>query len=421
MNIVHKHLPCGIELGVAELPGRHVVSFQIRVLAGCAEDPGDRLGLGRLVCETIDKGTSDMTGPELSDAFDAIGAGRDCGTGRETTTFTCTILPEHFERALELHASILRTPTFPEEAVSVALQLALQELTAMEDDAQAIVDKLISRKAFGPVLGRHSLGEREALESMSRGDIETFWRTYFHPGRMVVSVAGPLDPVRVADQMQRKFDGFGSDQSVGRDPYVSEFDPGVLHQHKDLEQQHIGICWPGVDAAHDDFPVQQVMIGVLSGGMSGRLFTEVREKQGLVYWVSAWQDMPRGMGMIFLGASTTPERCDRTLRTLLHEVDRLASDLEPEELSRAITGIVAKQETRGDGTRARCAELANDLFFFSKPIPVEEKIAKVQAVTVDDVRRYLRTYPRDPRCVVTLGPRPLDVGVGTLGAHASGD
>jgi predicted Zn-dependent peptidase len=124
--------------------------------------------------------------------------------------------------------------------------------------------------------------------------------------------------------------------------------------------------------------------------------------------------------MVFLGASTTPERCDQTFTALLREVDRLSEDLVQDELDRAVTGIVASQETRGDATRARCAELASDLFFFGRPVPPEEKVAKLQAVTIDDIRRYLAENPRDRLCVLTLGPRPLagaDAKVGPSGGE----
>ncbi len=410
---VHEHLLCGLEYGVTPLPDRHVVSFQIRLLAGTASEPPRTLGLSRVVEETLDKGTEGYTARELADAFDAIGAGHQSGTGRETMTFTCTILPEHFERAIELHAELLRRPTFPEEAVSVNVQLAKQELIALDDDAQGIVDKLISRQAYGPVLGRHALGEHETLERITRADLESFWRTHFYAGRTIVSVAGAIEPARVADVLTKHFDGFGSARRDGRGAIPVDFTPRTTHHDKALEQEHIAICWPGVDATHDEFPVQQVTLGILSGGMSGRLFTEVREKRGLVYWVSAWQETPRGAGMMFLGASTTPERCDRTYETLLHEVDRLADDITQDELDRAVTGIVANQETRGDATRARCSELATDLFFFGRPIPIEEKVAKIQAVTIEDIRRYLTLHPRDRLCVITLGPRPLETAGGS--------
>ena len=405
----HGFLPSGIEYGVVTLPQRHVVSFQIRLLAGSSCEPEDRLGLARLVEETIDKATQRFTGRQLSDAFDAIGAGRGSGTGRETITFNCTVLREHFERAVELHAEFLGRPTFPESQVQVAIELAKQELFALQDDPQALAYKLMGPLAFGPALGRHSLGELETLARITRDDLEAFWRKYFSAGRMVFAVAGPEEPGHVADVLSRHFDGFGGRERAGREAFPLVFSPVTKHYDKDLKQEQIAICWPGVEVTHKDFAVQQAVIGILSGGMSGRLFTEVREKRGLVYWVGAWQETPRGAGLMFLGASTTPERCDLTYKTLLQEVDRLSEDVTPDELHRAITGIVASQETRGDTTRVRCSEIAADLFFFGRPISVEEKVAKLEAVTVGDIHRYLGLHPRSKLCVLTLGPRPLHV------------
>jgi predicted Zn-dependent peptidase len=408
-EIVHGNLDCGIEYGVVPLPQRHVVAFQIRMLSGACTEPEDKLGLARVVTETLDKGTKRRTGRELSDAFDSIGASYNSGTGRETTSFTCTVLPDCFEQAVALHAEMLRTPTFPEDAVSVNVELAKQELQALQDDAQSLLDKLIGAPAHGPLLGRHPLGEDATLATISHDDLIAHWESSFHAGRMLVAVAGAVDPKYVANVFEEHFGGFGSSEQDGRSPFPTTFTAGSVHHSKELEQEQISICWPGLDATHADFPVQQVTLGVLSGGMSSRLFTEVREKQGLVYWVNAWQETPRGAGRIFLGASTTPDRCEQTYTTLLREVDRLAEDIEEDELQRAITGIVASKETRGDTTRSHCSELAGDLFFFGRPIPPEEKVAQVQAVTIDKIRRYLAAYPRDRLCVMTLGPRPLDM------------
>jgi predicted Zn-dependent peptidase len=406
---MHGSLPNGMEYGVVTLSKRHVVSFQIRLLAGTSSEPADRLGLARLVEETIDKATERFTGRQLSDEFDAIGAGRGSGTGRETMTFNCTVLREHFERAVELHAEFLRHPTFPESQVQIAVELAKQELFALQDDPQALADKLMGPLAYGPALGRHSLGELETLARITHDDLQSFWQKYFSAGRMVFAVAGPEEPAHVADVLARYFEGFGGAQRSGRESFPLVFSPLTKHHDKDLKQEQIAICWPGVEVTHKEFPVQQAIIGILSGGMSGRLFTEVREKRGLVYWVGAWQETPRGAGLMFLGASTTPERCDLTYKTLLHEVDRLSEDVTNDELHRAITGIVASQETRGDTTRVRCGEIASDLFFFGRPVPIEEKVAKLEAVTVDDIHRYLETHPRNKLCVLTLGPRPLHV------------
>ncbi|MFQ5463599.1 MAG: M16 family metallopeptidase [Phycisphaerae bacterium] len=413
-ELVHGSLPCGIEYGLTRLPDRHVVAFQIRILSGVANEPTSLLGLARVLEETFDKGTETKTGRELADAFDAIGASISSGVGRETTTFTCTTLPEHFEQAVALHAEMLRTPTFPRDAVEVNINLAEQEFAGLEDDPQGLVDKRISKMAYGPILGRHALGELEAVKRLTRGDLESHWRSYYHAGRMLVSVAGNQSPAQVEDVFERHFSGFGSSDRAGRAAWEVAFSPETAHQPKELEQEHIAIAWPGVDVTHEAFSVQQVALAILSGGMSARLFTEVREKLALVYWVSAWQETPRDAGMIFLGASTTPKRCAQTYEVLLREVDRLAEDIEQEELDRAITGLVAQRETRGESTRARCSEMVGDLFFYGHPRPQEEKIAKIKAVTVDDVRSYLKEYPRDPRCVVTLGPCALDGSPGVV-------
>ena len=286
----------------------------------------------------------------------------------------------------------------------------------MQDDASGLVDKLLCRQALGPMMGRHTLGEAETLARITRDDLVDFWQAQFAAGRMLVAVAGAVEPARVADALEQRFAGFGLAEPAGRTPVPIAFHATTTHHDKDLEQEQIGLAWPAVDTVHEDYPIQQVVLGVLSGGMSARLFTEVREKLGLVYWVGAWQEQPRGAGLICLGASTRPERCDQTYAALLREVDRLTEDLAEEELERAATGIVAGYETRGDTTQARCSELGSDLFYRGEPHAVEEKIARVRAVTLADVQRYLDTHPRDRLSVVTLGPRAL-----TLAGPDAGD
>lgn len=404
-RVSHQTLPCGIELGTVELPQRHAVRLELRVLSGMAHEPSDLLGLARLIQDTIDLGTKRHDGRGLSDAFDEIGASHGGTVGREATSFNCTVLPEFLDRAVELLAEYLTTPTFPDDTVKVAVDLTRQELDALDDDPGALADKLIGAQAYGPLLGRHALGEPECLDRITRQHLIDHWSKTYGAARMQVSAAGAFETQKLVDLLQHRFDGFGKDVADGRSRFDVVFDPKRVHHHKELEQQQIAIAFPGVAVDHPDYPVQRVTLSVLSGGMSSRLFTEVREKKGLVYWVSAWGEHPRGSGMIFLGASTTPERCDVTYETLLSEVDRLSQDLTEQELNRAAIGIVAKIETRGDITSSRCGEMADDLFHYGRPVAPEEKAAQIQAVTVEDVHRYLADHPRDALSVVTLGPK----------------
>jgi len=403
----HLNLECGIELAAAPIADRHVVSMGLRVLTGTANEPADRLGLSRLIRETIDKGTAKRNGPALLDAFDEIGASLATWVGREATGFTCVCLPEFVDRAIELHAEFLRSPTFPDEAVATAVELTQQELAALEDDPPSLADKLIGLQGFGPVLGRHPLGERETLARIGREALVDHWRGHYCAGRMQVTVASPVEPESIAEIFERHFAGFGSSQRVGRDPFSYTFEPARSHHHKELEQEQIAICFPSAAVTDQDFPVERVLLGVLSGGMSARLFTEVREKQGLAYDVHASNENPRGHGMIFVSASCKPDRSGATFRTLLGEIERLSRDLSEEELERAAARLIAREETLADMTRSRRNVLAFDLFHPGHPIPVDERIERLRAVTVEDLVRYLQIHPRDRLGIVTLGPASL--------------
>ncbi len=403
----HFRLDCGADFAAVEIPGRRTTAFQIRVLTGMIDEPGERLGVARIVDETLPKGTARRTAQQLSDAFDTLGAQTGSGVGRESFVFRCSCLPEFALDALALHAEMLCTPVFPQEYCDVAVDLARQELRAMEDDPQELAGRMIAPHVFGPRLGRHELGTAETLDRIGRDDIVGFWNSHFSAPRMQITVGGAVDVQQFARRANELFTGFGTAAEPRALPRI-EFSPGVHHHHKELEQQHMLIAWPGLRVTHADFPVERVMIGVLGGGMSSRLFTEVREKQGLVYWVGAWDEHPRDGGVNFMGASTTPTRCDQTARTLLREVERLAEDLSDDEVRRVKVGMIAKSKTHGDITRARLGELSADLFHFGRPLTTEEKNAKIEAVTVADVQRYLRDNPRDRRCILTLGPRPLE-------------
>jgi predicted Zn-dependent peptidase len=403
----HKRLKCGIEFGALDIPGRRTTAFELRVLAGTAHEPAEHLGLARLVEETIGKGTARRSAKEFSNALDMIGAQRSSGVGRESTVFRCSCLPEFLEPAIELYSEMLHTALYPDEFCRVAVDLAAQELTALEDDPGELSRKLISPQAYGPRLGRHELGTRETLSRIGRNEIVGYWKQWYRPQNIQFVVGGAFELDRLEAQLNRLF-GDSSGSPSQNDGPALEFSAGRHHQDKQLEQQHMLLCWPGVSVAEADYPVEHLMIAVLGDGMSSRLFTEVREKLGLVYWVGAWDEHPRKGGLVFIGASTTPARCEQTLQTILREVDRLADDVTEAELQRAKIGVIAKTKTHGEITRARVSELGSDLYYYGKPVSPEQKVRQISAVSVADVKRYLAEHPRDKLCVQTLGPAGME-------------
>ncbi len=405
----HRMLDCGAELAVDVLPERQCLALHFRMLTGSADDPPDLTGIGAIVERTLSKGTKSHNGRELADAFDAFGAQWGAACGRQTTLLRIVCLPEFCDEAVDLASEMFCRPTFPDEACDVAVQLAQEELVHLQDDPQELLRIDLQRQTYGPDFGRYAGGEPETLARITPRSVREHWRRGFHVGRLQVVAAGPIDAGALAQRVDRRFAGLGDPRRAGREPAAVLFSPGRHHRNKDLQQQYIGMSLRG--AAKDDanFAIEQVALGVLSGGMSGRLFTEVREKQGLVYWVGAWSEQPRGVGFVHLGASTTPERCEKTYATLLRELERLGEDLSEDEVRRARDQLIAHMETEDDLTGARAAGLSDDLFHFGRPVGVQSRIDAIQAVTREAVESYARVMPRDALCVATVGPKAIDV------------
>ncbi len=406
-NCVHRMLPGGIEFAVDLLPYRQTVSLNFRMLSGVADDPPELTGIGGIMERTLAKGTARYTGQQFADEFDARGAQWGSACGRQSTLVRAVCLPEFTLDVVDLIAEMMVHPKFEDEPCKVAVQLAVEELKHLDDDPQSLLQLAMQRAALGDRFGRNPGGEPESLPRITPELVREHWARTFHSGRMQVVAAGPVDAEALAERVERRFAGLGSEEIAGRDVCDHAIKATRVHREKDLKQQYIGISLPGAIKGTRDFAIEQVMLGVLSGGMGARLFTEVREKQGLVYWVGAWHDQPRGAGVMNLGASTTPERCQKTYDTLLRELERISEDLTEAECARARNQIVAHANTEDDLTRARAGGLSDVLFHFGRPIGVQAKLDAILGVTLDDVEDYARRLRRDALCVCTVGPATL--------------
>lgn len=405
-EIMQQRVAGAIDFLAEPMPGFHTATFMMRIEGGLCSEPADQLGLAYVIEQALDKGTAQRSARELADAFDAVGARMAVYTGRQGWVIVGSSLPEHLETTIELIGEMVREPAFPEDIVQTAVALTLQELSGLEDSPRGLLRKQMARQVYGPVLGRHMLGEIETLGRIDAAGAREHFTRLATRSAMTVAVAGQIDVPRMRESVERAFGGLPEGERA-RPQIAPDFSAASGHVEKELEQTQIGISFAGVGYEHASFATEKVMLGVLSGGMSARLFAEVREKLGLVYWVGAWHEQPRGMGMIHVGAATKPERCAKTYETLLREIGRLGEDLSAEELQRAKTGIVADATTSGTSVQQRANDLMVDHFHLGHALRAEEKLDAVRQVTVDDIRAYLAANPRDRLSVVTVGPEPL--------------
>jgi len=406
-SISQQRLKCGLELLTQPLAGYHTASVMLRVAGGMSSEPDDQLGLAYIVEQTIDKGTESFDARGLADAFDAIGVTHSVYTGRQSWAFVVSSLPEFVPRAVELLGELVCRPRFPQETVATAVSLSRQQLASLEDSPRGLLRREMALRAYGPVLGRHQLGRPETLAAITAEGTREYWSRRLQQGRIAVSVTGNCDLQQTKAALETAFAGLPQSPAPEAEGSVVSFTAGSSHVDKPLDQTQMGLSFAGVPYADADFAIEKVLLALLSGGMSSRLFAEVREKRGLVYWVGAWHEQPRRGGMVHIGAATTPQRCLQTYETLLGEVSRLGEDLTEDELVRAKMGLLSESVTAGASVQRHASEILVDHFHLGRAVPLEQKLAAVRAVTIDDIRGYLERHPRDSLSIVTVGREPL--------------
>lgn len=398
----------GIRIVTEPMEGAPSAVLTLRFTFGAMQDPMDRLGIARIAEDVSFKGTPSMDAHAIFDAFDALGVRRGSSTAVEYTQFQAQIQPAHYEKTIELYNSVLSTASFPDEEVDVAKQLTLEELKRLEDNPIQQAIYLTFQAALGDPLGRIPMGEPETIALIGASDVRSFWTDHFDPANLIVSVAGGIEQDRIVDGIKETFGNWETGPQSAPEEHILTVADRTDHHDKTSEQEHIGMVFGSVDRTHELYYAAQVTVAILSGSGSSRLFTEVREKRGLAYSVSAFYRARKTGGIIALYAGTTADRAQETLDVCREEITRLADDVTEEELERAKTVIKGGLFTSGDLPEGRASSLVEDVFLQGEGRSVDEIAAGIDSVTLAQIPEYLSAYPPEPRTLVTLGPKPLE-------------
>jgi predicted Zn-dependent peptidase len=407
-------LPNGLRFVGERIERSQGVALAVRIPAGVKDDPPNKFGLAGLVKETLVKGTRLHSARKLSDAYDFYGIKHSEQIATENTTLQMRFLPEHTGPALGLLREVLSEPSFPKKKCDVAVIQAVQEIKHLEDEPLSKVFVALKYLHFGAEWGHSELGTEASLPEITRDDIEGFWKAHYIPAGTIVAAAGKFDPDTLAKQLESLFSNSGEAWPRETPPPPPDR-PLFKHLFKDSEQTQIALAFPCAPRSDPGYYAARSAIGVLSGGMSSRLFTEVREKRALVYSVGAQAASLRGCGICYAYAGTTAPRAAETLQVLKTELRRLPEDLTQEELDRAKVGFKAHLLMDQESTGARARELLEDVYYENRVVPVAEVVDAINKVTVEEVQRYWRSHPVEPFSLVTLG-REAPAGVEVQGA-----
>jgi predicted Zn-dependent peptidase len=385
----------------------HVRSAALNFLvpAGCAYDPQQNRGIGSVLSELITRGAGERGSRELSLALDNLGVDRDESVGTLHMRFWGATLARNLPAALDIYADILRRPHLPEDEIEPVQALALQDLKGLEDEPRHKVMIELRRLHYPPPLGQDRRGTVEGIESLNAAVLRKHYQRLFTPRGTIVSVAGNINWPALRDQVGRLFGDWTAPESptltLGR---TTEH---RAHLEKDTTQTQIGIAYPSVPITDPDYYAAIGAVNVLSGGMSARLFTEVREKRGLCYAVSASYSGFKDRASVICYAGTTNERAQETLDVTLGELKRLQDGIEPEEVERVQAGLKSSLIMQEESTSSRAGTLASDWYYLGRVRSFDEIKSAIDGLTPAGITEHVKRYPPKDLTIVTLGPKAL--------------
>ncbi|HVJ80100.1 MAG TPA: pitrilysin family protein [Planctomycetia bacterium] len=397
----------GLQLLVETVPDVRSAACVLLLPAGTAYDTPDQAGLANLLTELAPRGAGDRSYRELAVAFDNLGVQRFESAEIQHSAYGMTMLAEKLPTAFELFADVVLRPQLTQEQLENSQSTILQEIEAIEDDPAQKLFIELRRRALPPPLGQPTLGTAESIEGLTVEAARRFHERCYRPEGAILGIAGAVEFAAVRDLVARRLGDWKSRAQSKLE--IGAAPGGHGHIKGDKVQTHLGISFPSVNYSDPDFFNAHGAIGVLGGGMSSRLFSEVREKRGLCYSVSASYHPLRDLGFVLCYAGTTNERAAETATVMMAELRRLADGVAEDEVQRVRAGLKASLVISEESTTSRAGVLARSWYNLGRVRSLEEVAAEVDKITPEGIVGFLERHPPRDFTSVTYGPQPLEI------------
>jgi predicted Zn-dependent peptidase len=406
-NIDKHKLGNGMMLLGERMEAVESVAFGFTLPAGAAFMPEGCCGASNVISDWIFRGAGDRDNRQLGDALDGLGLHRSGGSNTAHIAIGAALESSNLAKALDLFGDIILRPKLQDEQFTPARQLVIDGIKGLDDDPrQKVMLKL--RELFYPSpLGRSTVGEIDQLEKLTPGKTREIVADSFNISEAIFSVAGKYDFGAVKKQLEKLFGGVK--KRTLKSPEIGTRGGRYKHIPNEGAQIHIGLMTPTVLMGDKDYYNARLAVGVLSGGMSARLFTEVREKRGLCYAVGAQYHALKQAAGIACYAGTSPDKAQQTYDVIIGEFNRLAEGITKEELQRAQTGLKSALIMQSESSASRAGSIAGDYYMLGKVRLLDEIKTAIDRTTVDSVLGFLRKKPFKDFTVVTIGPKEIKV------------
>lgn len=409
-QLFRRQLDNGLVLLGEHMPWLRSAAFSFLLPSGTCYEPIGKDGLAGVVCEMSQRGCGKLDSREFLEQLDYLGIERGSSITTNHASFSCAMPSSVLPRAIELYSTLVLSPHLPADQLNDSRQLALQDLRALEDEPTHRCFSELKRFRFPLPFGRISQGTRDGLANIEIGDVQKFFVDNYHPSGSILAVAGNFDwneVCRVVDRCLGNWFGPAAAQLPELKPVY-----GSRHTDHGSNQTHLALAYDCVPYEDEDYYKARSLVGVLSDGMSSRLFTEVREKRGLVYSVFATCFSLARQGSVLCYAGTATNRAEETLQVLLETIFSLGDGITADELvrlkNRSKSSLVMEQES----SAARSSQIAADFFYLGRVLTREELYAKIDGLTCENLLEHFGKHVPSNFSLVSVGSQPLELPSG---------
>ena len=403
-NIQREVLPNGLTILSEEMEHIRSVSIGIWIKTGSREEDPQWNGISHFIEHMVFKGTESRSAEDIARQVDSIGGNMDAFTAKECICFTVKVLDEHLPIALDVLSDLVLRPVFKAEDIERERGVILEEIKMDEDNPDYLVHEIFTQNFWKDhALGRPILGTKETVKRFAPAPVRDLYAERFVPSNIIVSAAGHLKHADFVHLVAGHFDGMKARKNGFHSPVPKVVPKIVLRNKKALEQVQICVGVPSYPIAHEERHASYVLNTLLGGGMSSRLFQNIRERQGLAYAIYSDLNPYRDTGCLSVNAGTSRETASKVVRSIVAEFHKLKSELiSPEELRRAKDQLKGSLMLSLESSTARMSNLARQEMYFDRFFSMDEMIKKIEEVTSEQLKRISEEFFRPEAIAVTV-------------------
>ncbi len=397
-------LPNGLVVITETMPHVRSVSVGIWIRTGSRREPPQLNGISHFIEHMVFKGTERRTAEDIARSVDSVGGMLDAFTAKEMICFNAKVMDEHLPFAFEVISDLVLRPLFTEEDIAKEKQVVLEEIKMDQDNPDYLVHEIFTQNFWSDhPLGKPILGTRETVKQFTRESLFACFRPWYAPNNTVITAAGHLEHEQLVELVSREF-GELKPAANGRFDSAPRPHARITTQYKrELEQAHICLGVPAYPMADERRFAAAVLNDILGGGMSSRLFQNIREKQGLAYAVFSEMSPYRDAGLLSVYAGTAMETAGQVVRSITEEFRNLKEKpVSPEELRRAKDHLKGSLMLSLESTSARMSHLARQEMYFGRFFSLDELLTSIEAATCDDLQRIAREFFLSEQIAVTV-------------------